>query len=415
MPLPVPSVPWEDISMDFVLGLPRTQKGRYSIFVVADRFSKMAHFIPCHKSDDAAHVTELFFRDVVRLYGVPNTIVSDRDTKFLSYFWRCLWAKLGTKLLFSTTYHPQTDGQTEVVNRTLSTMLRAVLKKNLKMWEDCLPHIEFAYNRSLHSTTKLCPFEIVYGFVPRAPIDLLPIPSSVQHNFDATQRAEHILTLHRITKENTERMNAKYKVAGDKGCKHIVFDVGDLVWLHLHKDHFPDLRKSKLMPRAASPFKVLEKMNDNAYKLELPAEMGMVSPSFNIADLKPYFGEEDEITSRTTSIQEGEDDEEIPTVDTTVAPTATLPHIPQFQGPLTRARARQLNCQVLLFLGTIPNIHENMMLPKSDVFMLLRNDGPSMDERDKYWSMIMHGDDGSNRVRIQDDAASEDFRTLKPP
>jgi hypothetical protein len=102
-------------------------------------------------------------------------------------------------------------------------------------------------------------------------------------------------------------------------------------------------------------------------------------------------------------------DEDIPTVDTTVAPTATLPHVPQFQGPLTRTRARQLNYQVLSFLGTIPNIYENMMLPKSDVFMLLRNYGPSMDERDKHWSMIMHGDDGSNCVRIQDDAASEDF------
>jgi hypothetical protein len=116
--------------------------------------------------------------------------------------------------------------------------------------------------------------------------------------------------------------------------------------------------------------------------------------------LKPYFGEEDEIASRTTPIQEGEDDEDIPTVDTTVAPTATLPHVPQFQGPLTRARARQLNYQVLSFLGTIPNIHENMMLPKSDVFMLLRNDGPSMNERDKHWSVIMQGDDGSNHVRI---------------
>jgi hypothetical protein len=99
---------------------------------------------------------------------------------------------LGTKLLFSTTYHPQTDGQTEVVNRTLSTMLQPILKKNLKLWEECLPHIEFAYTRSLHSTTKMCPFQIVYGFIPRAPIDLLPSPSLVQNNLDATQRAELI-------------------------------------------------------------------------------------------------------------------------------------------------------------------------------------------------------------------------------
>ena len=97
--------------------------------------------------------------------------------------------KLGTKLLFSTTCHPQTDGQTKVVNRTLSTMLRVVLK-NIKMWEDCLPHIEFAYNRSLHSTTKMCPFQIVYGFLPHAPIDLMPLPSFEKLNFDATKRAE---------------------------------------------------------------------------------------------------------------------------------------------------------------------------------------------------------------------------------
>uniref|UniRef100_A0A8R7QT01 Integrase catalytic domain-containing protein n=1 Tax=Triticum urartu TaxID=4572 RepID=A0A8R7QT01_TRIUA len=98
------------------------------------------------------------------LHGVPRTIVSDHDTKFLSYFWKTLWAKLGTKLLFSTTCHPQMDGQTEVVNGTLSMMLRAVLKKNLKMWEECLPHVEFAYNRAVHSTTNFSSFEIVYGF-----------------------------------------------------------------------------------------------------------------------------------------------------------------------------------------------------------------------------------------------------------
>jgi hypothetical protein len=123
MHLSVPSAFLEDISMEFVLGLPRTKRRRDSIFVVVDHFSKMAHFIPYHKSDNASHVAELFFTKIVRLQGVPNSIVSDRDAKVLSYFWRTLWFKLGTKLLFSTTCHPQTDGQTDVVNHTLSTIL----------------------------------------------------------------------------------------------------------------------------------------------------------------------------------------------------------------------------------------------------------------------------------------------------
>jgi hypothetical protein len=112
-------------------------------------------------------------------------------------------------------------------------------------------------------------------------------------------------------------MNEKYQIAGSKGRKEVKLEPGDLVWLHLRKERFPDLRKSKLMSRADGPFKILEKINDNAYKLELPLEFG-VSPTFNISDLRPYLGEEDEVPSRTTSIQKGEDDEDITTSDTTI-------------------------------------------------------------------------------------------------
>nr|KYP35358.1 Transposon Ty3-I Gag-Pol polyprotein [Cajanus cajan] len=138
----------------------------------------MAHFIPYHKVDDASYIAKLFFKEVVRLHGLPKTIVSDRDAKFLSHFWKILWEKLGTKLVYSTTCHPQTDGQTEVVNRSLSTLLRVILKGNKKTWDECLPHIEFAYNRVVHKTTNLSPFEVVYGFNPLTPLDLIPLPNT---------------------------------------------------------------------------------------------------------------------------------------------------------------------------------------------------------------------------------------------
>ena len=230
-----------------------------------------------------------------------------------------------------------------------------------------MPHIEFAYNRSLHSTTKSCPFEIVYGFVPRAPIDLLPIPLSEKLNLDATQRAELILKLHETTKANIEAMNEKYKLAGSNGRKHVTFEHGDLVWLHLRNDHFPELRKPKLMPRVDGHFKVLEKINDNAYKLELPAAFG-VSPTFNVVDLRPYLGEEDKLESRTTQMQEGEDDEAITSIDTTAV---------EIEGPITRARTRQINYQVNSFLGIHTNILQDGMLFNPSVYvLLLRNQGP---------------------------------------
>jgi hypothetical protein len=129
-----------------------------------------------------------------------------------------------------------------------------------------------------------------------------------------------MLKMHETTKENIETMNAKYNLVGSRGKKHVTFEPGDLVWLHLRKDRFPDLRKSKFLPRANGPFKVVAKINDNAYKLELTTDFG-VSPTFNIADLKPYLGEEHELESRMTQMQEWDDDEDIPPNDTPIPTT----------------------------------------------------------------------------------------------
>jgi translation initiation factor IF-1 len=147
--------------------------------------------------------------------------------------------------------------------------------------------------------------------------------------FYASQRSEFILKMHETTKLNIKKMNEKYRIASSKGHKEVKLEPGDLVWLHLRKEQSLELRKSKLMSRAAGPFKILANINDNAYKLELPPEF-RVSPSFNISDLRPYLGEEDEMPSRMTSMQEGEDDEDINT-------SATIIPSIEIYGPITQS------------------------------------------------------------------------------
>ncbi|KAG7567857.1 Reverse transcriptase domain [Arabidopsis thaliana x Arabidopsis arenosa] len=342
LPLPIPNAPWVDVSMDFVLGLPKIRH-KDSIFVVVDRFSKMAHFIPCDKTNDATQTADLFFKEVVRLHGIPRTIVSDRDTKFLSHFWRTLWRKLGTKLLFSTTCHPQTDGQTEVVNRTLSTLLRATLGKNMSTWLDCIPFIEFAYNRAVHSATKLSPFEIVYGINPLSPLDLVPLPQKEQVCQDGLRRGEIIKKLHDKAKDNLEKKNADNKRKADRGRKEMLFEPGDWVWLHMRPERFPTQRASKLAPRGDGPFKILEKINDNAYRLELPSEV-KISHTFNVADLSAY--DPGDSVLRTKPFEEGGNDADIDFNQTAElhAELHPVPHpVPEVPaGPMTRSKSKQL-------------------------------------------------------------------------
>ncbi|KAF7821202.1 Transposon Ty3-I Gag-Pol polyprotein [Senna tora] len=283
MPLPVPTHPWTDVSMDFIFGLPKTRNGRDSIFVVVDRFSKMAHFIPCSKSDDATHVANLFFREIVRLHGIPRTIVSDQDAKFLSHFWRVLWGKLGTQLLFSTTCHPQTDGQTEVVNRTLGTLLRAIIKKNVRAWEDCIPLIEFAYNRSVHSSTKFSPFEIVYGFNPLTPLDLVPLPVNEIASLDGKRKAELVRKIHEEARLHVLEKNKQVAKLTNKGRKLVNFQPGD----DLHLPTGPITRaKAKRMQQAMQGL-MKQVHGDKADLEELGMEQDLKAVNILQVQLKP--------------------------------------------------------------------------------------------------------------------------------
>jgi hypothetical protein len=168
----------------------------------------------------------------------------------------------------------------------------------------------------------MCPFQIVYGYISQAPIDLFSFDTEDGPHLDAGANVEQIVNLHEQTHQNIAAANAKYHVAGSKGKKHVNFESGDMVWLHLRKDRFPTLRHSELMPCATGPFKVLTKINDNAYIFDLPAQFG-VSTSFNVANLEPYLGEDEELPSRTTSVQEGEDEEDTTSTSTPAAPSPT--------------------------------------------------------------------------------------------
>eukprot|EP00253_Pinus_taeda_P010727 PITA_10727 len=168
-PLPIPEWKWEVISMDFITGLPKTKRNNDSIMVVVDKLSKVAHFIPVQSTYKAVQIAHVFMQNIFRLHGLPKTIISDRDVKFTSAFWRALFAELGTQLNFSTAYHPQTDGQTERVNQIVEDMLRACVMQKPAQWEDYLHLVEFAYNNGYHTSIQMSPFEVLYGRKCRTP------------------------------------------------------------------------------------------------------------------------------------------------------------------------------------------------------------------------------------------------------
>ena len=216
LPLPVAEYPSQEVSLDFVLGLPRTWRQQDSILVVVDRFSKMAHFLPCSKTTDASHTARLFFNEIVRLHGIPRSIVSDRNVRFTSSFWKTLWRLMGTTLQISMAFHPQTDGQTEVTNRTLGNILRCLVHENTSSWDELLPRGEFAYNTSEHRATGYSHFRVNTGLDPNLPVDLLPLPITGAYSTEAITFATDLAALHRQVHDRLTAYNSKIKTAAYK-------------------------------------------------------------------------------------------------------------------------------------------------------------------------------------------------------
>lgn len=229
-------------------------------------------------------MAELYFREIVKLHGIPRTIVSDQDSKFIGHFWHTLWRKMGTKLQFSSSHHPQTDGQTKVTNCSLGNLLRSLVGKNKASWYEVLPQAEFAYNRSKNRTIGMSPFEVVYGRNPNSPLDLIPLPINDHFSGDANDMAEYIKKLHEQVCEKLETSNMKYKQVSDRHRRHVEFKEGDFVWINIWKERFPRGKYGKLQHRANGPFFVLRRIGENAYMIDLPGDIG-VTAMFNVSDL----------------------------------------------------------------------------------------------------------------------------------
>jgi hypothetical protein len=168
--LKIPEWKREEIGMDFIVGLPRTQAGYDSIWVIVDRLTKVAHFIPVKTTYSSAKLAELYKSRIVCLHGVPKKIVSDRGSQFTSKFWEKLHESMDTKLNVSSTYHPQTDGHTEKRNQILEDMLRACALKYGKSWDKSLPYAELSYNNSYEASIKIAPYEALYGRQCQTPL-----------------------------------------------------------------------------------------------------------------------------------------------------------------------------------------------------------------------------------------------------
>lgn len=287
-PLPIPEAVWVDISMDFIDGLPKSY-GKTVILVVVDRMSKEAHFMALSHSYTTFSVAQVFLDNVYKLHGFPRSIVSDRDKVILSEFWQELFKLQGCSLNTYTAYHPQSDGQTEVVNRCVETYLRCMTSEKPHMWSKWLPLAEYWYNTNFHTAIQTTPYEVVYGQTPPVHLPYLPGESKVEVVAKSLEEREKMLLL---LKFHLMRAQHCMKQHADEHRSERSFEIGDFVYVKLQPYRQQSVVVSpiqKISPKYYGPYKVLDCHGTVAYKLELPAS-SQIHHVFHVSQLKGSVG-----------------------------------------------------------------------------------------------------------------------------
>ena len=275
----VPTTPWKGLTCDLITDLP-VSCGMDSILVFVDRMTKMSHFIPCSKTLNALEFAKLFVSHIVRLHGLPDTIVSDRGSIFTSHFWSTLSSILGIDARKSTSFHPQTDGQTERMNQTLEAYLRIFCNYDQDDWFDLLPLAEFAYNNATQESTKMSPFYANYGLHPRF-MSQIQVPS--EHAAPAaTDFAAHLHETHDRLVENVKTAQDSQARYYDAKHQKIEFEPGDMVWLNA--SNISTSRPSKKLDwKRLGPYKVIKRIGLQAYKLALPPTICHLHNVFHVS------------------------------------------------------------------------------------------------------------------------------------
>ncbi|KAJ9544482.1 hypothetical protein OSB04_024189 [Centaurea solstitialis] len=290
----IPEWKWERISMDLVTKLPRTAKGHDTIWVIVDRLTKSAHFLPIREDYKMDKLARIYIKEVVTRHGVPISIISDRDSRFTSRFWQSLQKSLGSQLDWSTAYHPQADGQSERTIQTLEDMLRACVIDFGGNWDDHLPLVEFSYNNSYHTSIQCAPYEALYGRKCRSPLSWVEVGDSQLTGPELIQETTDKIGLIR---DRLKAARDRQKSYADNRRKPLEFQVGDRVLLKVSpwKGLVRFGKRGKLSPRYVGPFEIIERVGPVAYKLRLPEEMSEIHNTFHVSNLKKCITDESQV------------------------------------------------------------------------------------------------------------------------